>query len=160
MIDIDVDFRPALHSVTAMMKRLDRELRNMRAPLERSAYEVLAPSVQANFVAGGRPTWQPLSEATQLQRTELGFDPDQPLIRTGALERATSQRSRWTITNTEARMGNLPASVRYGYLHQSGTEFMPARPFGVVQDDDARDTEKVFGRWVDRTMKTSLAGWR
>jgi phage gpG-like protein len=160
MIDIDVDFRPVLRSVAGMVKSLDRELRNMRAPLERSAYDVLAPSIQQNFIAGGRPSWQPLAEATQLQREELGFDPDQPLIRTGALERATAQRSRWTITQTEARMGKLPSSVGYGYLHQSGTDFMPARPFGVIQDDDARDTEKVFGRWVDRTMKTSLAGWR
>lgn len=126
------------------MKGIGYDIRSFREPFKRVIQQVMAPSIDKNFEVGGRPPWPPLTEET----IAIKEGDDRPLIRSGTLRRTAQQLNVWTITPDEAHVSGLPDQAWYGIVHQFGSEFIPARPFMMMQDPEDLDmAEEVFVKW-------------
>lgn len=163
-VTIDISFDPALALLMEDFARVD--FSDMKEPLTKVITDVMVPSIQQNFVSGGRPKWQPLSEATTWIRNpssqaspELiapgsrrgprgkAFGDNVPLVRTGELMAIATSVELWDITESEAVSSNL-GDADYGLFHMTGTRFMPARPFLVMQDTDEDKAVEIFEDWA------------
>ena len=145
-VDIDISLTPPGWVMAANFTSLGLDIRSFREPLKRAVQGVLAGSFQYNFDVGGRPGWEPLAESTVKQKHDLGYPPD-ILIRTRKLRRVAGQLNIWTLTREEAYVTQLPGA-EYGEFHQSGTKFMPAREFMVIQMNDEVEIEQIFETWL------------
>jgi|SRR3954463_13635015 phage virion morphogenesis protein len=149
---ISITLIPTIKILTRDLNRFAGDIRSFRDPLRRSVREVMAPSFRRNFYEGGRPPWEPLQPSTLERRVRAGQG-NSPLVATGDLQRAAGQMNIWNFTATSASIEGLPSHVSYGTVHQlgfrdrSGAE-VPARPFFVVQDEDAQEIDQVFARWI------------
>jgi phage gpG-like protein len=114
-----VDFEPTVGIVAAKIDRLGMDIRSFREPLTRSIKEVMIPSFRKNFDAGGRPSWEPLSDSTLEIRSRLGTG-TQMLKQSGRLEKAATSFNIWKVSTTSAIILRLPERVWYGKLHQAG----------------------------------------
>lgn len=68
-----------------LLKRLAERVEDMRPVMADVADEMHA-SVEKTFLAGGRPRWKPLADATKAQREEAGKWPGQILVRSAQLK--------------------------------------------------------------------------
>lgn len=161
---VDIDFHPSPFIMAAQFNVLGVNVKSFREPLKRSIQRVLAPSFQTNFDVGGRPAWTPLSDYTLRVKSSKGYPPD-ILIAKGTLQRVAGQLNIWTINGPagEAYVDQLPQRAWYGALHQSGfnsrSSFMgevEARPWAIIQREDAGDIEEVFFEWIEE--RVDLAG--
>jgi phage gpG-like protein len=125
-----------------------------RGLLERAVDEVVRPSIESNFQAGGRPEWEPLAEATLQRRERQGLG-SRPLAATGRGLDAVLSRQRWAISRTEATYPGAGWSGPGSYIrhHQQGTDDgLPARPFLALQPEDERALDRVGLSWLDGTL--------
>jgi phage gpG-like protein len=99
------------------MHRLGLDLHSFREPLTRSIRLVMMPSIAKNFDEEGRPEkWEELAQYT----VQVRGDAHPILTRTGALKRAASSFTIWSVGSASATIRSLPPHVWYGYLHQEG----------------------------------------
>jgi phage gpG-like protein len=144
----DLIMIPPARIEAAAFMNLSRQFRSYKEPLTRSVRNVMTKSLYKNFIVRGRPRWAPLSEAT-LNTKQYGPHMagylDAPLIRTGALWKAAGQINLWSITSTDATATGGPD---YGAFHQSGTVYMPARPWAVIQPEDETAIALEFDKWM------------
>jgi phage gpG-like protein len=128
-----------------------------RGLLTRAVDEVMRPSISENFAADGRPPWEPLTEPTQERRERAGYTPDDPLTASGAGERSATARARWSITADRAEYSgaSFPESTWTMALHEVGEQsgHFPARPYAVVQPEDADAMGRLAGDWFDRKRR-------
>jgi phage gpG-like protein len=140
---------PTIGLVARDIKKFGLDIRSFREPLERSIKKVVIPSIKKNFASGGRPTWEPLAEATILLRGSAG----PVLVRTGALARGATQFNIWDVTETSAALRKLPPKVWYGLVHQEGIggfgKFMEAATGGLGSGASARDILAEAFRLLD-----------
>lgn len=162
---LELTFEPSLAKVEAHIKVLALELKDFKEPLQKCIKDVIIPSIQANFAAGGRPAWAPYAQETLDFHKMLGESlSDSLLVKTGALKSAMGSESIWTISSTEAYIAGLPSNVWYGYLHQqgypggSGNGPIPARPFAMLQEQDLADIDKVFDKWLHEAIIKAWPG--
>jgi len=124
MINLGYSFTPTIAMSAKAFDTLELDIRSFREPLKRSIQRVLAPSIQKNFIAGGRPeAWTPLSDATLMvkaQDPKTKFPVGDPLLRSGLLYKTMGQFNIWTVTQTQAAILDLPDKIWYGALHQAG----------------------------------------
>lgn len=179
---LSFDFKPSIGIMAAQVNKLGLDIRSFREPLTRSVKEVMIPSFRLNFESGGRPSWEPLTDTTAAIRDREGYGSDGPiLVRTGKLAKTATQLNIWSITENYAIIKSLPAYVWYGKLHQSGLggassvgavdkqirdalksgnaikggAHIPARPFVVMQEEDADDIHNVFDKWIaERALRS------
>lgn len=111
-------FTPSIGLVAKDIDRLGLDIRSFKEPLTRSIKRVIIPSIRKNFEVGGRPAWEPLSEATIKLR---GYEAWPILVRTGALKRGATQFNIWDVSQTSAAIRKLPDKVWYGVVHQQGS---------------------------------------
>lgn len=154
-VDLDISFEPPTYLLAQEISFFAGTIRSFREPLERSVREVVGPSIRENFDVGGRPPWAPLSERTLLIKSQIGA-PDDPLIRTGLLRRVAGQLNTWYFGQTEAFVTQFKGA-EYGAFHETGTKYMPARPFMTIQPEDRDKIESVFERWL--TERAIAAGF-
>jgi phage gpG-like protein len=107
---------PSIGMVARDIDRLGLDIRSFKEPLTRSVKRVIIPSIRKNFQEGGRPPWEPLSEAT----INIRGDAWPILIRSGKLRRGATQFNIWDIDREKAAIRSLPPGVWYGALHQEG----------------------------------------
>lgn len=119
-LGIDISFSPTVAIAAKRIDKLGIDIRSFHEPLKRSVQRVMAPSFQRNFDEGGRPTWEPRSEATFEIQERFGFSSGSTLIRTGLLRRTMGQLNIWRITRNTAVITDLPQKVWYGALQQGG----------------------------------------
>lgn len=121
-IDLGFSFKPTLAMSARNFDKLDVDIRSFREPLKRSIQRVIAPSMQRNFLVGGRPSWIPLADATLIIKAAAGskYPVSDPLMRSGLLYRTIGQYNIWTVTTTQAAILDLPPKIWYGALHQAG----------------------------------------
>jgi phage gpG-like protein len=160
---IGYSFSPSPFIMAGEMETFGLNVRSFREPLTNAIKKVMIPSIQQNFNVGGRPAWQPVSDATEQQKFMYGAE-GPPLTRTGNLKRNMTYFSIWTVTTTDASIQSLPDRIGYGAVHQEGTpngsgrgSNIPARPFAVIQDDDEEAIETVFDTWLQKRQEA--AGW-
>jgi phage gpG-like protein len=182
---VSFSFTPSIGLFARDVNKLGLDIRSFKEPLTRSVRQVMIPSIQQNFTVGGRPAWEPLSEATGKIREEAGYGASGPiLVRSGALQRNMGFLSMWQVTSTFATIRDLPSRIWYGKLHQSGYGSfsalversggvkealaevgtgreakiaIPPRPFVMFQDQDVRDIGQVFSKWLDERIARSGA---
>jgi phage gpG-like protein len=135
------DFKPSIGIVAKAIDRLGVDIRSFREPLTRAIKQVMIPSFQANFDAGGRPdSWAELSEYS-IKRRNGSSSPI--LVRTGNLRSVMRTLKIWTITPAAATIKSLPANVWYGNLMQAGFggfgEHLQAATKSVGQGASARE---------------------
>ena len=140
-------FTPSMFSIGSAFDRLAAEFKDMSEPLRDAVTEVMIPSIRKNFEAEGRPKWAPTGPEASAQHAAI-------LYRSGQLYDAATSLDIWTIDSNVAAVTSMPTD--YGQFHQFGTNFMPSRPFLVMQDEDAADIEWLFGEWVDERIRGVL----
>lgn len=116
---VQFTFSPSIAILAGKVDKLGVDIRSFREPLHRAVKEVMVPSIKQNFAAGGRPKWPKLSAATLEIKAARGFGAT-PLRATGRLARVASQINIWTINTKAAYIADLPESIWYGKVHQSG----------------------------------------
>jgi phage gpG-like protein len=103
---------------------------DLSAPQEEAGY-ILQKSIKDNFIAGGRPDpWVPRKK-----------DVEWPLlIKTGALMDSIEAE---VTSPTEI---DVFSDSEYAAAQDMGTEILPARPFMIIQEEDADKIEEIFSR--------------
>lgn len=84
---------------------------------------------------GPFPAWAELAESTQADRLNQGYDPDEPLLRTGGLRDSISH-------HTEALETTIGSPSEIMVYHEFGTSKMPPRP--VLGPAAFRSKEKIY----------------
>jgi phage gpG-like protein len=124
MINLGYSFTPTIAMSAKAFDTLDLDIRSFKEPLKRAIQTVVAPSIQKNFIAAGRPqAWTPLSDATMIIKaadSKTKFPVGDPLLRSGLLYKTMGQYNIWTVTQTQAAILDLPEKVWYGKVHQAG----------------------------------------
>lgn len=167
MIEIKID----TGSVEKLFKQLSARTSNTRPAMLEIA-QTLQESVEKNFEVGGRPKWQPLSQARINQRSKKHSRgpgkptkatwPGQILRDLGLLEDSISSRA----TNDTAIVGAFTDYALAMQLGVSGSQSIPthknaggstvkahtrqmnipARPFLVIQPEDMKEAEAILMR--------------
>jgi phage gpG-like protein len=131
------EFKPSLGIVAKRLQMLGDEFKDMREPLRKGVTDVMSISILENFVSGGRPAWDALSQDTLKRHATQGAG--MVLVRTGALAEAASSPSIWSIGAFSATIRDLPEKVWYGKVHQAGLE----------------GNEFAGGNWFDKYKKAA-----
>lgn len=160
-----INFQPSMSIIGAGVGH-GIGIRSYAEPLRRAIQEVVAPSIKQNFDVEGRPVkWAPLSEFTKQQRMAEGY-PASPILdrRRGSvgLKHVSTRLARWDIDGQQgtAFFSNW-GSTPYGQVLQEGKAFaptIPARPFLLIQPEDARAMEELFADWAVSRLSLHLAG--
>jgi len=169
---ITVHFEPSVGILARKVDKLGQDIRSFREPLMRSVREVVIPSIQMNFAKSGRPRWADLSEDTWKQKRAGS----KILVETGNLRNGMKALSLWHIDKEKALIADLPQSIWYGKVHQSGyggAEMFhdpvtgstvnvggsgaPARPFIMLQSEDVEKIDVIFNEWLE--MRIQRAGF-
>lgn len=116
---VSFSFSPSIGILARDVDKLGIDIRSFREPLTRAIKEVMIPSIRKNFDSEGRPSWEPLAEATINIRDDQGSG-GSILNRSGRLRRRMLQQTRWTITQEAASIQDLPNDIWYGRIHQEG----------------------------------------
>jgi hypothetical protein len=115
-------------------RKLEGQAARMRvAPMRAAAMTAPLLAASVHEVFGHDPPLRALKEATQDERTMLGFTPNDPLVRTGGL------RETWVPEYGEGPNGPI-AGVgsdskmamwhEFGYFNVRANQFVPPRPAG------------------------------
>jgi phage gpG-like protein len=151
-----MDVRPAIVTVGRKFGHLSRQFRSLREPLKRSARGVINESIGQNFITG-RPEWEQLDESTIENKGHARI-----LIESGRLARASTALARWDFVGgytAHYRISRFPEARRdIAWFHTVGTRNMPARPFVVLERNDAHQIEAVFQRWTEEKIRESGLG--
>jgi phage gpG-like protein len=113
------EFKPSLGILARDIDKLGIDIRSFKEPLMRAIKTVMIPSFRKNFEEEGRPSWEPMAEATTMLREREGTSG--PLLnRSGKLKRVAQQQNIWTVTQESASIRDLPQKVWYGKVQQDG----------------------------------------
>lgn len=126
-------------------------IRSFREALKKAVNEVAMPSITRNFQVGGRPKWAANASSTTAKKSSA-----RPLINTGKMAKSAGRQARWSFSMDEARWRPPPLVGRNGFpypsLHQIGGKDVPARPYGVLQQEDVEKIERIFADWIEVRM--------
>lgn len=143
-------------------------IKNFKKPLDQSISRVMVPSIKQNFASGGRPEWQPLTNTTQTLKALRGHGPG-ILKATKILSRRAGAVSLWDVNGASgvAAIRTLPAAIAHGIYHQTGWSpakgpfasmlDVEARPWAVIQQEDANDIEEIFFEWIEERIRIDIA---
>lgn len=115
-----LQFSPSVGIIARDIDKLGMDIRSFHEPLKRAVQKVIIPSIQANFDAEGRPTWEPYSDATIEIRDNMHQPVGKMLEKTGMLRQTMKQLNLWTINQNAAILLDLPPNIWYGKIHQGG----------------------------------------
>lgn len=113
-------FSPSVGIIARDIDKLEMDIRSFKEPLSRAVKKVIIPSIQANFEAEGRPSWEPYSPGTIEIREKMGQPVGKLLNKTGALQKVMKRFNIWTVNQNAAILLDLPENVWYGKIQQSG----------------------------------------
>lgn len=163
MLQMDIEITPHPVLIVGGFFRAANHFRSFEEPLKDAINNVIIPGINHNFEVGGVPPWEPLSNATIFKRMEKGTGL-QILVETGTLKQIATSIQPWTIHDNEAFFlsSNL-GDAYYGAYHESGTQWMPARPWSTVSSQELDKVEQIFavhalGGILKFTLVTTLVG--
>ncbi len=149
---------------------LDKDLRDlagdlagsnrMREPLQDSAREVLAPSINKNFQVGGRPKRWKASSPISTYRLQKKGEGAPTLWVTGKMKNAAGSLARFKVKNNELTYGYFPATLWYAMVHDDPAMAkranIPQRPFALIQPDDIEKITVIFMRWYEKMVNRHI----
>ena len=138
----------------------------MKGPLARTVKDVLIPSIQKNFAAGGRPVKWPTLSPLKFGTDDVVLSGEVPggqsyLQRSMKLKTVMAQFSIWTVTADTAFIDNGSMGIQgYGIPNQNGAvvgygAVLPPRPFAVIQPEDVPKIEAIFAVWLEELIAAS-----
>ena len=96
--------------------------------------------------AGSLPAWARLAEATQEERSRLGYTPDDPGLRSGAMRDSIQQ----SVQHPVAVVGSNDPNLVY---FEHGTSKQPARPvLGSAAFRKGEEAANAIGAAVERAL--------
>jgi phage gpG-like protein len=119
--------------------------------VEHAALETIGKLVQheAQRVIGTYDYgWPQLAEATQADRVRKGFPANEPLLRTGEMERSIEHK-------VEGRTVHIGSDNDKALWHELGTRTIPPRPF--LSGAMAQKEKQIVG-FIGRTFSAHIAG--
>jgi len=152
-LTVDITIIPSPTIIVSAFGQLADLVGRFKEPFREAIVDVMAPSIGTNFDVGGRPSWQPLSEATLPKKTQYGGGG--VLVLSGALSQTAGQLDEWDIGEDSATMG-LSDSVWYGRVHEEGTDKIPQREWALFQAEDVDKIEQIFGDWMSEQVEKAL----
>lgn len=157
LYNLGFDFTPSVALTAKNFDTLEIDVRSFREPLKRSIQTVIAPSIGANFLAGGRPEhWVPLADGTipvKSKDPRTKYPVEDPLMRSGLLFKTMQQLNIWTITTVDAQIRALPDKIWYGNIHQGGLG--QAEPSAAVASGG---TMEGFMRMIESVLDAGGGG--
>jgi phage gpG-like protein len=125
--------------LVATLNQMVQKAKNLR-PLLKMFQVLMIRSFDLNFRYEGRPAkWAPLLKATIRRKKSSGILKD-----TGRLRLSTmSETAGGNITKFASDSLIMGTSVPYAKFLQEGTKHMPARPFIIIQKEDAEEMERL-----------------
>lgn len=118
--------------------------------LQEIAEDIIAPSIQANFDAGGRPAWRALSPVTIERKSRTGArSPEKILVHSGAMEQRATDPDNYKISDQELRAA--PYGIPYWGYHQVG-EGVPRRVIMMLQAADRTRITRAFANYIRMFM--------
>ena len=164
MVVIDAKIE-GLPETLGMLDHLDEGLRD-RTPFHKQAGVQVIAASQHQFLSGGDPKWEPLSDVTvALRRKGKGSNTPQPLRDTGQLMASIGVLSKDGIYEIDPT-GIVIGTNRKGaaMLHEGGRSKgfikgsrIPPRPFLVLKDKDRKIILRLAEDFVARRMKEAKA---
>ena len=150
-----------------VLQALDRDLvdlavdlastNKLRQPLFKAAHEVIAPSINKNFVSGGRPAWE--QTGTSPYRVKHGITSGSPLWVSGKLKRAATKKARFKVHSNTLTYGYFPSSLWFankldqGHIGRTG---YPKRQFAMFQGEDKTAIVQIFAEWVEHKVNKNI----
>lgn len=140
MMSLEIDPHPAI--IVGGFYRAANAFRNFQDPIRKSIEEVIIPAIDNNFESEGIPPWEPLADATYLNREF----PGKPILQqSGNLRSMATSIRPWTINDNEAfLLSSSMGDAYYGAFHEFGTKWMTARPWSTIDTRDEDAIEMVF----------------
>jgi len=123
-----------LQELTNKLSNFGESLQNLE-PFLKVTGLMLLESSQMNFKEGGRPAWTPLSPATIRRRKGQG---NPKILRDTQMLMTSLAPGSSDIFRLEPLSVEVGTSIPYAGYHQLG-EGVPARPFLLVQEEDAEN---------------------
>ena len=121
-------------------------IQNFRPVLGVIAKDIIAPSIDANFKAQGRPKWQPLAESTVRRKAAAGYrEPTRILFASGAMKGAASSVSEYVLSKDT--LVAAPFSTKYWTFHQRG-DGLPQRVIMMLQAMDRTKINSAFANYL------------
>lgn len=93
---------------------------------------------QINIFSGGSQKWIPLAESTKRDYARFGYELEPTLYRTGTLRNSIEARR---YGDTSIVVGS---NLEYAAAHNFGYNFLPARPFITLTEEDLQLILKEF----------------
>lgn len=148
---------PDLSLIVGSLTRFAGSLRSLKEPLERSVNEVIIPRIKENFASesDAGEGWDQLKPATVRQRGSA-----HPILQdSGKLLRVATSKHIWEIDGQAgtAQITSLPG-VEYGFLHDTGTSIMAARPFANITEGDIAEIREIFEEFLQDRINAVTAG--
>ena len=153
-VAVDISWVGRDASDFARLYRVGANIRNFKPVLKDIGDEIVGPSIAKNFLAGGRPTWAPLSPETTRTKRAKGHS-DRILVATGAMEQAASNSARYSVDRNSLEA--WPRGIPYWEFHQTGTQRMPQRVIMLLQQADRTAINRLFANYF-RTFMTFSPG--
>lgn len=151
MIELDISWAGRDAADFSRVFKVAAEIDNFAPALKKVATDVIAPSIKANFDAGGRPPWAPLSPVTIEKKAALGYRyPSKILVATGAMQEAATDPDNYRITSDELRAA--PYGIEYWGFHQVGTPMMPQRIIMMLQATDRTAINRIMADYFRSFM--------
>ena len=132
----------------ARVYRTAANIKNFKPVLKKIGAEVIAPSIAANFGAGGRPSWARLADSTKMKKAALGQS-SKILVASGAMKRTAIDSSKYKVSRNSLTAKPGP---RYWKYHQTGTPKMPQRVIMMLQAKDRTAINKQFANYFRSFM--------
>lgn len=169
---ITMEWRPLPSIMAKDFDTLGVEISNFKVPLDRSISKVMVPSIKKNFAVGGRPAWQPLTNTTLALKASRGHS-QRILHATNKLSRRAGAIDMWVVQGQRgiAAMKAPPSPIEYGIFHLTGWQpaasgplssdlFVEARPWAMIQQEDANDIEEIFFEWIEERIDIDIKAGR
>ncbi len=144
----DPYFQAATYVYAGNVDRLGAQFRSWKEPLMKSLIEVVMPSIKANFRAGGRPKWQPLSRVTIKERLRKGFPRGPILVRTGNLRKVATSRQIWVVEPQFRGPGSDALILLQMYLNQR----VPYARYNQIGTAKELDSNKKWSTFLEATI--------
>lgn len=158
MLRMHVEIK-GLDNTIRRLDRLDSGLQDASPFLRQAGTEVIASS-QRNIEAGGRPAWEPLSDATLMLRRK-GGEGARPLRDVGLLMASIGNPAKDGVWVLEKGAVTVGTALKYAAPQQFGAttggmipgKRIPARPFLKLQPYEEERIFDMAVRFVNRRIR-------
>ena len=157
-VDIKLDIES---NVEGVLRAVNAKVDNLLGFFQKVGPEIIYPSLQKSFAAGGRPKWKKLKEGRYKKWKEKNY-PGLPIL---TLTRELSDSlsgpgAPSAIYQPERKSVKVGTSVRHARFHMRNRKCTRKRDFMHLTADDWRKIQSSLRAYIREELKTIKAGVR